>query len=142
MIIHHKHGVFMVEFIADYVKNDGIKRLEKSGIVLENMFLQTQYPFKPRRASILTGKYKSHKFVYNIKKRLDPDSLTVSKILQNNGYQTSLIGKWHLKKEPAGFDFIKFYMVKDYIIILISKQKKIGKMVTKVEFKKMDFLQI
>jgi len=92
--------------LADYVKNDGIKRLEKSGIVLENMFC-TNSICVPSRASILTGKYSHINGVYNLPDGLDPDSLTVSKILQNNGYQTSLIGKWHLKKEPSGFDFYK-----------------------------------
>tara|TARA_B100000242_G_scaffold188820_1_gene135912 strand:+ start:973 stop:2481 length:1509 start_codon:yes stop_codon:yes gene_type:complete len=92
--------------LADYVKNDGIKRLEKSGIVLENMFC-TNSICVPSRASILTGKYSHINGVYNLPDALDPDSLTVSKILQNNGYQTSLIGKWHLKKEPSGFDFYK-----------------------------------
>ena len=33
-----------------------------------------------------------------------PDSLNVAKILQQNGYQTAIFGKWHLKKEPSGFD--------------------------------------
>ena len=92
--------------LEDYVKNDGIKRLEKSGIVLENMFC-TNSICVPSRASILTGKYSHINGVYNLPDALDPDSLTVSKILQNNGYQTSLIGKWHLKKEPSGFDFYK-----------------------------------
>ncbi|GIR10669.1 MAG: hypothetical protein CM15mP22_0890 [Gammaproteobacteria bacterium] len=61
----------------------------------------------PSRASILTGKYSHINGVYNLPDALDPDSLTVSKILQNNGYQTSLIGKWHLKKRTIWFDFFK-----------------------------------
>ena len=68
--------------LADYVKNDGIKRLEKSGIVLENMFC-TNSICVPSRASILTGKYSHINGVYNLPDALDPDSLTVSKILQN-----------------------------------------------------------
>ena len=39
--------------LADYVKNDGIKRLEKSGVVLENLFC-TNSICVPSRASILT----------------------------------------------------------------------------------------
>ena len=92
--------------LADYVKNDGIKRLEKSGIVLENLFC-TNSICVPSRASILTGQYSHVNGVYNLPDALDPDSLNVSKILQKNGYQTSLIGKWHLKKEPSGFDYYK-----------------------------------
>ena len=33
--------------------------------------------------------------VYNLPDALDPDSLNVAKVLKNNGYQTSIVGKWH-----------------------------------------------
>ena len=92
--------------LQDYVKNDGIKRLEKSGVVLENLFC-TNSICVPSRASILTGQYSHINGVYNLPDALDPDSLNVAKILQKNGYQTSLVGKWHLKKEPSGFDYYK-----------------------------------
>ena len=92
--------------LKDYVKNDGIKRLEKSGVVLNNMFC-TNAICVPSRASILTGQYSHVNGVYNLPDALDPDSLNVAKILKNNGYQTSIVGKWHLKKEPSGFDYYK-----------------------------------
>ena len=92
--------------LQDYVKNEGIKRLEKSGIVLENLFC-TNAICVPSRASILTGQYSHLNGVYNLPDALEPDSLNVAKILKNNGYQTSIIGKWHLKKEPTGFDYYK-----------------------------------
>ena len=39
---------------------------------------------------------------------LQPDSMNCAKLLQKSGYQTAIIGKWHLRKEPTGFDY---YMV-------------------------------
>ena len=92
--------------LQDYVKNEGIKKLEKSGVVLENLFC-TNAICVPSRASILTGQYSHINGVYNLPDALEPDSLNVAKILRNNGYQTSIIGKWHLKKEPSGFDYYK-----------------------------------
>ena len=92
--------------LKDYVKNDGIKRLAKSGVVLENLFC-TNAICVPSRASILTGQYSHMNGVYNLPDALDPDSLNVAKVLKNNGYQTSIVGKWHLKKEPSGFDYYK-----------------------------------
>ncbi len=59
----------------------------------------------PSRASILTGKH-SHKngFLANWNKEFDGTQQTLPKILQENGYQTALIGKWHLISKPTGFD--------------------------------------
>ena len=92
--------------LSDYVKNDGIKRLANNGTVLNNLFC-TNSICVPSRASILTGKYSHINGVYNLPDALSPDSLNIAKILKENGYQTSIIGKWHLKKEPSGFDYYK-----------------------------------
>ena len=92
--------------LDEYVKNNGIKYLADNGTVLNNMFC-TNSICVPSRASILTGQYSHLNGVYTLADNLNPDSLNVAKILKNNGYQTALVGKWHLKKEPSGFDFYK-----------------------------------
>jgi arylsulfatase A-like enzyme len=62
----------------------------------------------PSRATILTGKH-SHKHGYmrNTATGFDGSQQTLPKILQENGYQTAIIGKWHLVSRPTGFDFWK-----------------------------------
>ena len=59
----------------------------------------------PSRATILTGKY-SHLngFMTNDKTKFDGSQQTFPKLLQKVGYQTSIIGKWHLGSKPTGFD--------------------------------------
>jgi arylsulfatase A-like enzyme len=48
----------------------------------------------------------SHKNgVYSLEEPLDPKRNHVAKELQSAGYQTAMIGKWHLVTEPTGFDY-------------------------------------
>ena len=92
--------------LDNYVKNDAIEYLAQNGAVLNNMFC-TNSICVPSRASILTGQYSHTNGVYTLSDALNPDSLNVAKVLQKNGYQTAVVGKWHLKKEPSGFDYYK-----------------------------------
>ncbi|MFT5126727.1 MAG: arylsulfatase A-like enzyme [Rhodothermales bacterium] len=61
--------------------------------------------YGPSRATILTGKH-SHKngFMVNDKQVFDSSQQTFPKLLQKAGYQTAIIGKWHLVSNPTGFD--------------------------------------
>ncbi|MPR35706.1 sulfatase family protein [Salmonirosea aquatica] len=90
--------------LQDYVKNDNIRWLADHGVVLENAFC-TNSICVPSRAAILTGQYSHRNGVYDLDDALEPDSANFAKLLQEAGYQTAIIGKWHLKKEPTGFDY-------------------------------------
>ncbi|SOE23913.1 Arylsulfatase A [Spirosomataceae bacterium TFI 002] len=93
--------------LQDYVKNENIKRLASEGVVLNNAFCNNSICV-PSRASILSGQYSHFNGVYDLSGSYHPDSLNVAKLMQQNGYETAIVGKWHLKKEPTGFDH---YMV-------------------------------
>ncbi|NBS19481.1 MAG: acetylglucosamine-6-sulfatase, partial [Flavobacteriia bacterium] len=90
--------------LEQYAKNENIKRLSQSGVVLDNAFC-TNSICVPSRASILTGQYSHRNGVYTLSDGLDSKRQNVAKILQKSGYQTALIGKWHLKNKPSGFDY-------------------------------------
>ena len=90
--------------LKDYVHNPNISRLADEGVVLNNAFC-TNAICVPSRAAILTGQYSNKNGVYTLSDALSTDSLNIAKVLKNNGYQTAIIGKWHLKKEPTGFDY-------------------------------------
>lgn len=82
-----------------------IDHLAKEGILFKNAFV-TNSLCAPSRAAILTGKYSHLNGIRgNGDERFDGSQLTFPKLLQQSGYQTALIGKWHLESDPTGFDY-------------------------------------
>ncbi len=90
--------------LKDYVKNDQIKRLADEGAVLNNAFC-TNSICTPSRGSILTGQYSHINQVYTLNEPLPDGHPNVARTLSENGYQTAIIGKWHLVGQPQGFDY-------------------------------------
>lgn len=88
----------------DYVHAPNIKRLADEGMVLDNVFC-TNSICVPSRATVITGQYSNKNGVYTLSDALNPDSMNIARVMQKAGYQTAIIGKWHLKKEPSGFDY-------------------------------------
>lgn len=96
--------------LADYVRNENIRRLAAEGCVLDNCFCTNSISV-PSRAAIVTGAYSHRNGVYTLDDALYPEADNIAKRMQAGGYQTALFGKWHLKKKPAGFD--DFYVFHD-----------------------------
>jgi arylsulfatase A-like enzyme len=80
-----------------------IDRIAKEGMLFRNTFC-TNSICGPSRAVILTGKHSHINGFYDNRSTFDGSQQTFAKLLQANGYNTAMIGKWHLVTDPTGFD--------------------------------------
>ena len=85
-------------------KTPNLDRLADEGMRFDNCFC-TNSICAPSRAVILTGKHSHLNGVLDNRNVFDSEQQTYTKLLQTAGYQTAMIGKWHLKSEPTGFDY-------------------------------------
>ena len=97
-----------------------IDRIANEGMRFDNSFV-TNALCAPSRATLLTGKYNhlngmlanpgdTTQGVTAASSSFDASQQTLPKILKSHGYQTGMVGKWHLPANPGktGFDYFVF----------------------------------
>ena len=82
-----------------------IDSLAREGIIFENAFC-TNAICTPSRACIITGQYPHVNGVFDLGGRIPPERQALPIEMRQGGYQTAIVGKWHLKEEP-NFDYYK-----------------------------------
>lgn len=85
-----------------------LDRIAHGGMRFDNCFC-TNSICTPSRATILAGTYNHINNVTTLASKMDNRLLTFPKLLRESGYQTAIVGKWHLgqgpEHQPTGFDF-------------------------------------
>ncbi len=106
-IMSDDHAAHAISAYDDrLIETPNLDRLADEGMLFTNCFC-TNGICAPSRASVLTGKYSHKNGVATNRDKFDGSQFTLPKAMSKGGYKTAMIGKWHLKTEPTGFDFYK-----------------------------------
>jgi len=90
--------------LADTFQTPNIDRIAQEGMRFNGMFAQNSI-CTPSRASIMTGQYSHVNGVKTLDDDFDRERDNLAKRLRGAGYETAMVGKWHLHTEPSGFDY-------------------------------------
>jgi arylsulfatase A-like enzyme len=91
-------------WLKPVTKTPNLDKLAKQGMLFKNSMV-TNSICTPSRAAILTSQYSHKNGVYTLNDALDKSTTHIGHLLRMLGYQTALIGKWHLQIDPTGFDY-------------------------------------
>jgi arylsulfatase A-like enzyme len=87
-----------------FISTPNMDRIAKEGMRFTNCFVGNSI-CSPARATTLTGQHSHLNGIKDNRTPFDGSKITLPKLLKEAGYETALIGKWHLHSLPTGFDY-------------------------------------
>ncbi len=94
--------------LASLDPTPNIDALAREGVVFDNVFCNNSIS-TPSRATILTGQYSHNNGVLTLDDHLAPQQQHLAREMKDLGYQTAMVGKWHLHCEPSEFDYYSIF---------------------------------
>ena len=86
-----------------------IDTLAAEGMTFDNAFC-TNAICTPSRACIMSGQYSAINGCMTLYEKLSAERQYLSMEMKKAGYQTAVVGKWHLKERPSTFDYFKVFL--------------------------------
>ena len=90
--------------ISKLAPTPNIDRLARRGMLFNSAFVENSLS-APSRACLITGLYSNQNGQRQLMEGIDTTKVFFTELLQKAGYETGLVGKWHLMCEPKGFDW-------------------------------------
>ena len=85
-----------------------IDRLAERGMRFDRAFVENSLS-TPSRACLMTGQYSHQNGQRQLGEGIDTTHTFFTELLQEAGYQTAVVGKWHMGCDPKGFDYYHVY---------------------------------
>ena len=83
-----------------------IDRLASEGMMFRRAYVENSLS-TPSRACLMTGLYSHQNGQRRLDGGMDTSVTFMPELLQQSGYTTAVIGKWHMLCEPKGFDYYR-----------------------------------
>ena len=90
--------------ISQLAPTPNIDRLAERGMKFNEAFVENSLS-TPSRACLMTGLYSHQNGQRMLAEGIDSTKTFFSEMLQKAGYETAVVGKWHMSCRPKGFDF-------------------------------------
>lgn len=96
--------------VSRYAPTPNIDRIAREGMRFDRSFVENSLS-SPSRACLITGLYSHQNGQQQLLEGIDSTRTFFSELLQRVGYQTAMMGKWHLMCRPKGFD--RYHVLND-----------------------------
>lgn len=90
--------------ISKLAPTPNIDRLAERGMKFNEAFVENSLS-TPSRACLMTGLYSHQNGQRQLAEGIDTTKTFFSEMLQDAGYETAVVGKWHMSCTPKGFDY-------------------------------------